>query len=109
MNNTVYFDPRFGDDERRTKLYEGQLVLYSPRPSAVALCRFAAELIAEAFAPFDPRTAQHEMPVDRYVEILNRLKPLFIHHPDAKRHLQALLGELGCDPDETYFDLPRMR
>jgi heat shock protein HtpX len=30
------------------------------------------------------------------------LKPAFIHHPESKRHLQALLADLGCDPDETH-------
>jgi hypothetical protein len=109
MNNTVYYDPQFSDDERRQRLYEGQLMVYAPRPSSLAFCSFARGLIEEIFAPLDPLTAQHQLPVDRYAEILGRLKPAFIHHPDSKRHLQALLGELGCDPEKTYFDVPRMR
>jgi hypothetical protein len=49
------------------------------------------------------------MDVARYAEILGTLKPAFIHHPDAKRHVRALLTELGCDPEQTFFDVPRMR
>ena len=27
MNNTVYYDPTFSDDERRQRLFEGQLLV----------------------------------------------------------------------------------
>jgi hypothetical protein len=109
MNNAVYLDPPFTDDERRPRIYEGQLIVYSPRPSSLALCEFARGLIAEALGGLDPRTAQHELPVERYVEILNRLKPTFIHHAESKRLLQAFLEDVGCSPEATFFDLPRMR
>jgi hypothetical protein len=109
MNNAIYLDSPCGDDERRRLLYEGQLFLYSPRKSALAFCEFARGLIEEAFAPLDPRTAQHQMEVTRFAEILNRLKPAFIHHAESKRHLQALLEDLGCDGEKTFFDVPRMR
>ena len=109
MNNAVYFDPQLDDDRRRKLLYEGQLVVHSPRPSSLRLCAFARGLIEEAFAPLDPRTAQHEMGVEKYAEILNRLKPEFIHHEESKRHVRDLLSDLGCDPERTYFDVPRMR
>jgi hypothetical protein len=109
MNHSVYIDSAISDAERRQRLYEGQLFVYSPRPSAVAFSSFARGLIEEAFAPFDPRTAQREMEVSRYAEILNRLKPAFIHHPESKRHVKTLLADLGCDSERTYFDVPRMR
>ena len=109
MNNAIYLDPPFSDDERRRRLYEGQLFVYSPRRSSLAFTTFAKGLIEEAFAPFDPRTAQHEMDVDRYAGILNKLKPAFIHHPQSKSLVQELLVDLGCDPEKTYFDVPRMR
>ncbi len=108
-NHSVYFDPGLGDEERRRRLYEGQLFVFSPRTSALALCALARDLIEAAFAPLDPLIAQHEMPVERYAEILGKLKPAFIHHPDSKRHIQELLLELGCDVSRTYFDVPRMR
>jgi hypothetical protein len=109
MNNSVYFDPPFDDAERRRRLYEGQLMVYSPRRSALALCEFARKLTEEAFAPYDPRLAQHHMPVERYAEILVRLKPAFIHHAESKRLIQELLTELGCDLEKSYFDVPKMR
>jgi hypothetical protein len=108
-NHSVYYDPPFSDEERRQRLYEGQLLVFSPRKASLALCALARGLIEEAFAPLDPLVAQREMPVERYAEVLGRLKPSFIHHPDSKRHIQALLRELGCDLQSTYFDVPRMR
>ena len=73
------------------------------------MCEFARELIEEAFAPLDPREAQHNLPVEEYVAILAKLKPNFIHHPKSKQFIQGILSELGCDLSKTYFDVPRMR
>ena len=108
-NNTIYLDSPVSDEERRRRLYEGQIFVYSPRKAPLALCELARGLIEEAFAPHDPLTAQREMPVERYAEILGKLKPSFIHHGEAKRHIQEMLADLGCDLEATYFDVPRMR
>jgi hypothetical protein len=107
--NSVFFDSGLGDDARRERLYAGQLFVYAPVPSALALVEFARELIREAFGARDPELAQHEMPVEEYATLLAALKPKFIHHPHAKECLQGILRELGCDLTKTYFDVPRMR
>src|SRR4051794_8497035 len=49
------------------------------------------------------------MSPEDYAAILSDLKPKFIHHPKSKEHIQGLLGELGCDLGQTYFDVPRLR
>lgn len=107
--NTVYVDPTFSDEQRRAELYAGQLIVYSPRKASLALCALARDLVVEAFAPHDPRDAQHYMQVEDFNAILARVKPQFIHHPKAKEHIRALFSELGCDLDQTYFDVPRLR
>ncbi|SRR5579884_1521934 len=107
--NTVYFDSPVNDEVRRDQLYKGQLFVFSPRPSSVAFCQFAREMIEQAFGGHDPRIAQNEMPVEEYAAILGELKPNFIHHPKSKEFLQRILSELGCDLSKTYFDVPRMR
>ncbi|HET6338147.1 MAG TPA: hypothetical protein VFG30_33220, partial [Polyangiales bacterium] len=109
MNDTVYLDPICDDDERRARLFDGQLFVYSPRPSTLAFVEHTRKMIEDAFAPLDPRTAQHEMSVEQYAQLLTRLKPGFIHHPESKRHIQTLLAELGCDLTKTYFDVPKLR
>jgi len=105
----IIVEGTMSDDERRRMLYNGALFLYSPSPALKQLIEFARELIEDAFRPYDPQTAQFELPVERYAEILAKLKPLFIHHPRSKELVKAALCELGCDPAKTYFDVPRLR
>jgi len=107
--NTIYFESSLTDEQRRDHLYHGQLFVFLPRPSSLALCELARELIQEAFGTLDPRAAQHSLPVEEYAAILAQLKPKFIHDPKSKQLLQGLLQELGCDLNKAYFDVPRMR
>src|SRR4051812_3814627 len=107
--NTVYFDANVSDDVRRASLYQGQLYVYSATSGSRDLVELARTLVREAFGSHDPETAQYAMPVEAYAALLAELKPKFIHHPESKRCIQQILRELGCDPDQTYFDVPRMR
>jgi hypothetical protein len=107
--NSLLFDAPLDDSTRRAQLYDGQLFVYSPRPSSLELVDLARQLIAEAFGSLDPETAQYHMPAEQYAAVLAELKPKFIHHPESKRLIQGILRELGCDLDKTYFDVPRMR
>ena len=107
--NSILFDASANDAARRELLYRGQLLVYSPSPSALALVELARELIRGAFGPRDPELAQFTMAVEDYAALLAELKPRFIHHPQAKACIQGILRELGCALDTTYFDVPRMR
>ena len=97
------------DDARRRLVFRGELLVFSPVKSSLALVEFARELIREAFGDLDPREAQHSLPVERYVAILTALKPKFINHPTSRDLVRGILADLGCDPERTYFDVPRMR
>jgi hypothetical protein len=105
----VFIDSAMDEAKRRQELFQGSLFIYSPSPKAVELCEFAREMVEKVFSPFDPREIQKHMPVERCVEILAELKPKFIHHPKCKELIRGLLAERGCDPDKTYFDVPRLR
>jgi hypothetical protein len=107
--NTIYFNSTLSDDARRKRLYDGQLFVFSPSPSSLALCEFARQMIEEAFYPLDSTEAQYHLPVEKFVEIVAPLKPRFIHHAKTKRLIQRVLEDLGCDMERTYFDVPRMR
>ena len=95
--------------EMSTRAYNGALILIPPSPESLALVNFARELCEEAFHPLDPTTAQHELDVDRFVEIAGPLKPRFIHHPKTRELQKAYLKALGYDSNRTYLDVPRMR
>jgi hypothetical protein len=107
--NAIFVDPTFTDSERRERLYTGQLIVYSPTASSLALVDFAREMLKQAFGPLDPETAQYHMEVGQYAEVLAALKPKFIHHQRSKECIQGILRELRFDPHLTYFDVPRMR
>jgi hypothetical protein len=105
----VYFDAIDDARQRLERLYTGAIYVYSPTAPSLALCQFARDLAEEAFQPLAPETAQHHLPVERYAETLAGLKPKFIHHPRSKELVVALLTELGCDLERTFFDVPRLR
>ena len=105
----VYFDSPMPDDERRAKLFAGDLFVYSPTTRSRELVEFARELAVEAFTPYDPPEAQHHMEHQAYVDVLAKLKPMFINHPHCKELLRGIFVDLGADPAQTYFDVPRLR
>jgi hypothetical protein len=109
MALALHFDSDLPDHERRARLYRGELFVYGARAATLALCEFARELLREAFAPLDPELAQHDLPVEQFAALLAELKPRFIHHPESKRLIRAVLAGFGCDPEQTYFDVPRLR
>jgi hypothetical protein len=107
--NSVYVDAPLGDKARRDRLYAGQIFVFGPRPSTLALTEHARTMIEEAFGDVDPLRAQYEMSVERYVEICAPLKPAFIHNDTTKQLVRAVLDEFGCDLERTYQDVPRLR
>lgn len=105
----VIIDPAWTDDERRHALYSGDIVVHTGSAAIEAFVGFTRGLVEEAFGGRDPETAQYSMGVEEYAAVLGALKPAFIHHPECKNHLRAILVEHGCDPELTYFDVPRLR
>jgi hypothetical protein len=49
------------------------------------------------------------MPVEQFVEIAGPLKTKFTNDARTKELMRAMLEEVGCDLDLTYFDVPRLR
>ncbi len=96
-------------EEEEKAIYRGQLNLLPPTPASIALCQHAQRMIEEVFAPHDPRTAQHHLSVDEFVERAAAVKPRFIHDPQTRVLQKQYLEELGFDPARTYLDVPRMR
>jgi len=105
----VYVDAAIGDDLRRERLFAGELYAYSANAGSAGLCQVARDMSEEAFAPHDPPVAQDSMTAEDYAKILADLKPRFIHDPRCKTFIADMLGELGCDLERTYFDVPRLR
>ena len=103
------YDPPYTDTERRHKVFNGQIFMFSPTPASLEFAAFAREIVEDAFGGLDPRYAQYEMPVEDYVAIVAPLKPRFIHHSRTRGLIAAMLADIGCDLDQTYLDVPRLR
>ena len=105
----VHIDPSFDDDERRRRLYAGDLVMHCNVPAVHALAAYARERITEALAPHDPLTVQDTLDPVELARRLVAFKPDFIHDPHAKELLLGVVSELGGDLDQYYVDLPKLR
>jgi hypothetical protein len=105
----ISLNPADSDEDRRRRVYRGELTILSPSALSLALVEHARDQIEAAFAPRHPRHAHEELEVTETVQILARLKPQFIHHPQTRSHLQRLLIDVGCNPNQTFQDVPRLR
>jgi hypothetical protein len=105
----LFYDSAMDDAGRRQELYAGSIFVYSPSATALEFCKFAQGLIEAAFHPHDPQKVHEHLPVERCVQILADLKPSFIHHPQSKELIRGILSERGCNLEQTYFDVPRLR
>src|SRR5690349_18869217 len=107
--STILIDSELSDEQRREALFSGSLFFFTARKGVQALRDHAWDLIREAFDPIDPMDAQEKMTVEEFVERGGPLKTRFTHSAKSKELLRDLLIEYGCDPETTYFDLPKMR
>jgi hypothetical protein len=105
----IFLDSPMSDDERRLKLFHGDLFLYSPTAHSLELIAFARQMAEEAFSPHFPPDAQHRLGRQEYVDVLAKLKPTFINHPHSKALVASILDDLRVDLDQSYLDVPRMR
>jgi hypothetical protein len=56
---TILFNPDVTDEERRARLYSGQVLVYGASPASLALVQHARDLIVEAFGPIDCATSRN--------------------------------------------------
>jgi hypothetical protein len=105
----IRIDNPADNQTRRERIYAGEILVHPPTTASLEFCEFARALLGEAFGTLEPQSAQYSLPVEEYAQVLAALKPKFIHHPESKRLVCGILADLGCDPAETYFDVPRMR
>ncbi len=106
----IYVNKRLSDDDRRARIFEGGIFLYPAPPESLKMTDWARELIDQAFgATGDVRRAHYVLDVHEFVERAGPLKSTFTNSAQTKRICQELIASLGCDPEATYFDLPRLR
>jgi hypothetical protein len=108
-NISVFFDASMSDDERRDRLYQGDIFVFSPTAASRQLIDLGAAMLERAFAPHHPREIHRYLTPEETATILAKLKPQFIHHPKCKRLIPQTMAECGVALDKLYFDVPRLR
>jgi hypothetical protein len=106
---SVFIDSTIADEERRTRLYAGDVFILRPTAGTRALIHLARRMLQEAFAPHDPRKIHEKKTAAEVAAILGKLKPQFIHHPECKTFIPQIMQEHGVDAEKLYFDVPRLR
>jgi hypothetical protein len=105
----INLNHRLSDHDRRGRIFTGDLLLYSRGAATAALTDYAISMIRRAFDPHEPEKAQYELSVEEFVRRAGPLKSSFTNDRHTKELVRNLLSEFGCDLNDTYFDVPRLR
>jgi hypothetical protein len=105
----IWFNRAEKDEERRVRLYAGEIFVYDRVPAVEKFANFTRGLIEEALAPHDPRHVHEVLSPEELAPLLGKLKPTFTHHPESKRLVAKILEELGVDLDDCHADVPKLR
>src|SRR5690242_4983459 len=99
----VWFNRSIKDDEeRRARLYAGEIFVYDQLRSVEEFARFTRGMVEAALAPHDPRHVHEVLTPAELAPLLGRLKPLFTHHPEARKLVVQILEELGSDVSDYH-------
>ena len=91
----IFIDAELSDDERRARLYAGDIFILSPAAGSRELIALAREMLEEAFPSHNPRTIHENLSPEEVVAILSKLKPAFIHLPKGKTLIPQIMREQG--------------
>ncbi len=105
----VHIDPSFDDEERRRRLFDGDVVIYTHVPEVATFVEFTRNMITEVFAPHEPTAVHESRTPEELAESLIDFKPRFIHHPESIEHVRHIATALGASPESIYADVPKLR
>ena len=94
----------------RGSLFRGDIFLETGLGNARELCALARQSITAAFdGETDHQSLHKMMPVETFVERVTALKRQFTNGPQAKALIRDFIREIGADPKDYIFDVPRVR
>jgi hypothetical protein len=105
----VYLNQKLNDAERRRRIFDGAIFILSGLKTCAAICDHAMGALRDGFGTIAPDTAFLSLPVEEFVRIAASVKGCFTNGTRSKELLRDFANEMGMDPDEYYFDVPRLR
>lgn len=105
----LYIDRILAGEEFRPLVYSGAMILHTKLTSTSQFCAYAQQCIQQAFGDGDPRLVHTTMPVEEFVQKVSGLKKEFTNSATSKECIRNFLDEIGQDPGEYFFDVPRVR
>src|SRR4029079_14279436 len=105
----VHIDPAFDDDERRRRLFGGDVLVYTHVSEIAVFVEYTRGMITELFAPHDPLTINTVYSPEELADMLIEFKPRWIHDPRSMEHVRAVARALGCEPEKIHADVPKLR
>lgn len=104
----VYLNQKLTDLERRKLIFEGNIFLFSGLKSCAAICDYAWQIVQENFEA-TPETLFLKIPVVEFVKRAEATKNKFTNILHAKELLRDYAVEMGTNPGDYFFDVPRIR
>jgi len=96
--------PRLTDEERRTAIYGGELLVYADIEPMHRLCRLTDELVRTILGVADPVRFQFELPPEQIATRLAALRREYRNNAEAKSLFVEALAHIGVDLTYTYWD-----
>ncbi len=106
----LYVNKVIPDQEFRSLIYSGALILYSKLATNADFCDYAKKCVLNEFGDdIDPRLIHVRLPIDEFVKKVAALKAEFTNSIQSKAHIRDFLIEIGQDPKDYFLDVPRIR
>ena len=104
----MYVNGSFPESRFRETIYDGSIWLNTRLESARKFCELADRFAVEHLGQ-DPRSAHRRMDVLEFTDKVGSLKHAFTNCEQSKLLIQDFIGEIGQDPKDYLFDVPRLR
>lgn len=105
---SMYVNDGFPKSQFCETLYGGAIWLNTQLRVAREFCEYA-DACAVEFLGADPRNAHKRLTVEQFVEKVSGLKKQFTNSRKSKEFIRNFVVEVGQDPEDYFFDVPRLR
>ncbi|MGO9933154.1 MAG: hypothetical protein ACLPV8_15285 [Steroidobacteraceae bacterium] len=105
----IYLNQRLTDRERRAQIFEGAILVYSGLSACKTLCASALQTVRDVFETPTPEVTISHQPIEIFVKKAETAKKTFTNSLRSKELIRDYVIEMGSDPADYYFDVPRLR